>query len=224
MKKPLLIAPSFLASDFGRIADEAKRTEQAGADWLHVDIMDGHFVPNLTFGPDIVATLRKACSLPLDVHLMIEHPDRYVERFIQAGAFLVTVHVEEKAKHDTAKTLQQIRAGGAKCGLAINPPTPFEEVIPFLGQIDLLLCMTVNPGFGGQSFIPEIMEKVSRARKIRDDGQMPFQIEVDGGINLKTAADASKAGVDVLVAGTSLYRAADLSSEIAQMRRLASIF
>src|SRR5436853_1861647 len=156
----ILVAPSILAADFSHLADEIRAVEAAGADWIHCDIMDGHFVDNISFGPAVVKTIRGLTSLPLDVHLMIEHADHYVPRFVDAGANSITVHVEAEAKHDVAKTLQQIREAGCRAGLTLNPATPFDLLNPFLDKIDMLLVMTVHPGFGGQSFRAEQMEKV----------------------------------------------------------------
>src|SRR2546423_4096249 len=164
----VLVAPSILAADFPHLEAEIHRAEEAGADWLHLDIMDGHFVDTISFGPAVVATVRKHTALPLDVHLMIEHPDHYLPRFLEAGANSITVHVEPEAKHDVAKTLATIRAAGCGVGLTLNPATPFEAIAPYLETIDLLLIMTVHPGFGGQAFRPEMMEKVRRAKEWRD--------------------------------------------------------
>src|SRR6201981_1089653 len=179
----VIIAPSILAADFSRLAEEVHRVEAAGADWIHCDIMDGHFVDNISFGPDVVRLVRKETSLPLDVHLMIEHADHYVPRFVKAGANSITVHVEPEAKHDVETTLTQIRETGCRAGLTLNPETPFDFIEPFLHKIDLLLIMTVHPGFGGQSFRADQMQKVKRARSLRDK----IDIEVDGGINAETA-------------------------------------
>src|SRR3977135_4532591 len=159
MATAVLIAPSILAANFSNLEAEIHRVEEAGADWLHLDIMDGHFVDNISFGPAVVATVRKHTALPLDVHLMIEHPDHYVPRFLEAGANPITVHVEPEAKHDVAQTLATIRAAGCSVGLTLHPATPFVAVGPYSGSMDLLLVMTVHPGFGGQAFRPEMMEK-----------------------------------------------------------------
>jgi len=214
----LIIAPSILAGDFGHFARDAQRVEQGGGDWLHCDVMDGHFVPNISFGPDVVAALRKATKLPLDVHLMIERPDIYAERFIEAGADHIIVHVE--AKHDVMKTLASIRGRGRKAGLSLNPPTPMEKVFPFLDLIDELLVMTVNPGFGGQAFMPETLGKISAARQRAPH----LNIIVDGGINPETGRRCVEAGANVLVAGNSLFRhkKLDLAGAIKELRANAN--
>ena len=210
----IIVAPSILAADFSQLANEIHKAEAAGADWIHCDIMDGHFVDNISFGPAIVGFVRKQTKLPLDVHLMIEQPDHYVPRFVDAGANSVTVHVESEAKHDVAKTLQQIRDAGCRAGLTLNPATPFAAVEPFLDQIDLLLVMTVHPGFGGQSFRADQMEKVRRAKSLSDK----MDIEVDGGINAETARLSIENGANVLVAGTSIFHAADYAKAIRDLR------
>ncbi len=212
------VAPSLLAADFSQLADEIRCVETAGADWLHLDIMDGHFVDNISFGPALVATARKLTTLPLDVHLMIERPDHYLPRFIDAGANSITVHVEPEAKHDVAGTLRAIRAAHCRAGLSLNPATPFEALEPFLSELDLLLVMTVHPGFGGQSFRPEMREKVRRARDWQRARHASLDIEVDGGINADTARLAVDNGANVLVAGTSIFRAADYSAAIRALR------
>jgi ribulose-phosphate 3-epimerase len=209
-----IIAPSILAADFSQLANEIHKVEAAGADWIHCDIMDGHFVDNISFGPAIVGFVRKQTKLPLDVHLMIEHPDHYVPRFVEAGANSITVHVESEAKHEVAKTLQQIRDAGCRAGLTLNPATPFAAVEPLLGQIDLLLVMTVHPGFGGQSFRADQMEKVKRAKSLGDK----IDIEVDGGINAETARLSIQNGANVLVAGTSIFNAPDYAKAIRDLR------
>ena len=214
----VLIAPSILAADFSRLADEVARVEAAGADWLHLDIMDGHFVDNISFGPAIVATVRKLTELPLDVHLMIARPDHYLPRFIEAGANSITVHVEPEARHDVAATLTAIRAANCGAGLAFNPATPFEAIEPFLSELDLLLIMTVHPGFGGQAFRPEMMAKVQRARDWQRARNARLKIEVDGGINAETAALSVKNGADVLVAGTSIFGARDYAEAVSRLR------
>jgi len=210
----IIVAPSILAADFSRLGDEIHRVEAAGADWLHCDIMDGHFVDNISFGPEIVGRVRGLTSLPLDVHLMIEHADHYVPRFIKAGANSITVHVEPEAKHSVMKTLQQIRDAGCRAGLTLNPETPFDLVEPFLDKIDMLLVMTVHPGFGGQSFRADQMEKVKRARSLSST----INIEVDGGINVETARVSIENGANVLVAGTSIFRAKDYAKAIRELR------
>ena len=214
----VIIAPSILAADFSRLAEEIHRVEAAGADWIHCDIMDGHFVDNISFGPDVVRLVRKETSLPLDVHLMIEHADHYVPRFIEAGANSITVHVEPGAKHDVWKTLHQIRDAGCRVGLTLNPETSFEMIEPFLGTFNMLLVMTVHPGFGGQPFRADQMEKVRRAAKWNESRKHKIDIEVDGGINPKTARISIENGANVLVAGTSIFRSDDYAKAIRELR------
>ena len=214
----IIVAPSVLAADFSRLAEEIRRVEQVGADWIHCDIMDGHFVDNISFGPEIVGIVRKETKLPLDVHLMIQRPDHYAPRFVKAGANSITVHVEREADHDVEKTLRLIRDAGCRPGLSLNPATPFESVEPFLDKIDILLVMTVHPGFGGQSFRPEMMEKVKRAAEWNKSRQRKIDIEVDGGINAETARLSIQNGANVLVAGTSIFRAKDYREAIRELR------
>ncbi len=215
---PIIVAPSILAADFSNLAAEVRKVEEAGADWLHCDIMDGHFVDNISFGPTIVGFVRKQTKLPLDVHLMIEHADHYVPRFVDAGANSITVHVESEAKHDVGNTLRQIRDAGCRVGLTLNPATPFDLLEPFLDKIDMLLVMTVHPGFGGQSFRAEQMEKVKRAVEWNKTRDGKIDIEVDGGINPETARISIQNGANVLVAGTSIFRAKDYAKAIRDLR------
>jgi len=214
----VLIAPSVLAADFAHLAAEVKRVTEAGADWLHLDIMDGQFVDNISFGPGMVKTIRRLTKLPLDVHLMIERADHYVPRFIEAGANSITVHVEPEAKHEIGKTLRAIREGGCKVGLTLNPETPFAFVEPHLPNIDLLLIMTVHPGFGGQTFEPEMMEKVRRAQDLRTSLGLRYALEVDGGITPETARLSIECGADVIVAGTAIFKSDDYAASIRALR------
>jgi ribulose-phosphate 3-epimerase len=214
-RKPTIIAPSVLACDFLRVGDDCTRIVRAGADWLHLDVMDGHFVDNLSFGPALVEAIAGIAEVPLDVHLMIERPDHFYSRFTP-HVDNVTIHIEPS--YDVAGTLRAIRAEGCTAGLAISPPTDFGRVEPYLDQIDLLLVMTVNPGFGGQSFLRETMAKVARADKIRSERNLDFHIEVDGGINPETAAVARREGANVMVAGTTIFRAPDAARAISALR------
>ena len=211
-----VVAPSLLAGDFSRLGEEARRVEAAGADWLHLDVMDGHFVDNISFGPAVVAAMRKAVELPLDVHLMISRPDHYLSRFVEAGARSISVHLE--AKHDVAMTLRSIREAGCLAGLAINPGTPLSGARDHLANIDVLLVMTVNPGFGGQEFIPSTLDKVADAARLRQEQGWGYHIEVDGGIKEDTAEAARRKGANVMVAGTSVFRAGDAAAAIRALR------
>ena len=211
----IIVAASMLACDFNDVGGEAKKAAAAGSDWLHMDVMDGHFVDNISFGPAFVASAAKATGLPVDVHLMISRPDHYFSRFAGA-ADNITVHVE--APHDVAKTLAAIREAGCTAGLALNPATPFEAVEPFLGMIDLLLVMTVVPGFGGQAFMTESMKKVEAAAAYRRDRNLSFHIEVDGGIQQATAQVAIASGANVLVAGTAIFGKPDMTAAVRALR------
>jgi ribulose-phosphate 3-epimerase len=196
-------APSILSADFGRLADAVVAAERAGADWVHVDVMDGHFVPNLTFGPKMVADLKKATRLPLDVHLMIERPEDWIDRYADAGATYLTVHVE--AASDVRRTLEAIRARGMRPGLTLNPETPVDAVVGHLGAVDLALVMSVRPGFGGQAFIETALDKVRAIRRVLDERKLSAELEVDGGIKPDNAARVTAAGASVLVAGSAVY-------------------
>ena len=216
MAAAVAVAPSLLACDFSRLAEEVRAVERAGVEFLHLDVMDGHFVNNITFGPPLVRAVDRVSTVPLDTHLMIEHPDRYIGPFLDAGADILTIHVE--ASGDPRRDLRAIRARGRKAGLAFNPDTQVGDIEPFLEEIDLLLVMSVVPGFGGQSFIDAVLKDAERAARLRERLGLSFAIEIDGGINPETAARARSAGVDILVAGTAIFRTPDYAAAIRDIR------
>lgn len=212
----LKIAPSILAADYACFAAELARIEKTDAEYVHIDIMDGQFVPNISFGADVVASMRKHSKLVFDCHLMVVNPERYVEAFAQAGADIMTIHVESTLHSHGA--LQKIRAAGMKAGVVINPGTPVSAVEPLLSLVDQVLIMTVNPGFGGQAFIPDCLEKVAAIAKMRDERGLSFDIEVDGGVDDKTIRACYQAGANVFVVGSYLFKAADLAAQVQTLR------
>ncbi len=218
MTTPIKVAPSILSADFSRLADELLKIEQAGADWVHIDVMDGHFVPNLTFGAPVVAAIRPVTKLPFDVHLMVSNPQDFIDPFVKAGADIITVHAET-APH-LHRLIQTIKEQGKKAGVSLNPSTPLSVVEEVLSDIDMVLIMSVNPGFGGQKFIPAAVDKIARLRAMITARNLTVDIEVDGGINAVTARQVAAAGANILVAGSAVYGAPDIAAAIKAIRGL----
>ena len=217
MTKSLKIAPSILSSDFSKLGEVLQSLNNSGADMVHVDVMDGHFVPNITFGPPVIKKIRKYSSLPFDVHLMIAPVHKYIKDFADAGADIITIHPE--ATEDLPASIKLIKSLGKKAGVSLNPETPVDKVLPVLNSIDLVLIMSVNPGFGGQSFMSEVLPKVQHLRKVIDEKKLSVEIEIDGGIDFVTSKLAKEAGVDILVSGTTLFKDENnLKNNIDQLR------
>lgn len=214
------LAPSILSADFGKLYEEIKKVEDAGADLLHIDIMDGHFVPNITIGPLVVEAIRKRSKLIFDVHLMIENPDNYIPQFINAGADIISVHVE--ACRHLHRTIQNIKSLGAKAGVVLNPATSIESIEYILEDVDMVLLMSVNPGFGGQKFIESTLNKIKKLRKIIDENKLKIDIEVDGGINLNNVKDVVNAGANIIVAGSAVFYSDNISKTIEEFKRLGA--
>ena len=205
--KKIQISPSILSADFSQLGTEIKRLEEGGADMIHVDVMDGHFVPNLTIGPPVIKALRKQCSLKFDVHLMISPVHKYIESYAEAGADIITIHPE--ATDDLENSILKIKQLNKKVGVSLNPESKIDLILDFLDKIDLVLIMSVNPGFGGQKFMPEVLEKIKKLRKIQDERNLNFDIEIDGGINFENYKKAIDAGANILVSGTTIFRSND---------------
>lgn len=212
----LKIAPSILSADFAKLGEEITAVERAGADYIHVDVMDGHFVPNITIGPLIVQAIRPVTKLPLDVHLMIDNPDQYIEAFAKAGADYITVHVE--ACRHLHRTIHHIKSFGIKAGVVLNPATPVDTIQHIVRDIDMVLLMSVNPGFGGQKFIPEVLPKIRKVKEMADSIGKEIEIEIDGGVNSETAKLCVEAGANVLVAGSAIYDQEDYAAAISLIR------
>ena len=216
MKQEILIAPSILSADFTRLGEEIKAVEKAGADLIHIDVMDGHFVPNITIGPLVVKAARKATKLPLDVHLMIENPDRYIPDFAKAGADIISIHAEASKNLD--EDIELIKMNNVKAGVVVNPATPVESIFHVLDKVSMVLLMSVNPGFEGQKFMPEVLEKIRKLKAESRKQKAGIDIEVDGGINLETAKEVIKAGANVLVAGSAIFYAPDYAAVIKSLK------
>ncbi len=211
------IAPSILSADFARLGEDVTAAEKAGADLIHVDVMDGHFVPNITIGPLVVKAVKKIAKLPLDVHLMIENPDDYVKEFAESGSDMITVHAE--ATVHLHRTIQNIRECGVKAGVSVNPATPLSLIEIVLPYVDMVLIMSVNPGFGGQKFIPEALLKIKQLKKMIDERKLKIEIEVDGGVNTDNVADVVKAGADIVVMGSAFYNSKDYAETVKTVRK-----
>lgn len=212
------IAPSLLSADFANLSEEIRKVENGGADYLHLDVMDGIFVPNITFGPPVIKMLKKITSIPFDVHLMIDKPERYIKDFVDAGADILTVHVE--ATTHLHRTIQEIKSYGIKAGISLNPATPLSSIECVLDDIDLILIMTVNPGFGGQSFINSMIDKIKRTRRMINESNKNILLEIDGGVKLDNALELSNLGVDILVAGSAIFGAEDITKRTMEFKDL----